>query len=132
VQAVSGLVTYYVLFVMQVATRSVHFAGCTVNPTADWMKQVARNLTDCCDGFLGGMRYLLMDRDDKFCQDFRDFLEHEGVEPVRLPPRSPNLNPHIERFLRSLKEECLERMIFFGEASLRNAVREFLAHYHQL
>jgi hypothetical protein len=86
-----GLVTYYLLFVMKVATHSVHFAGCTVNPTADWMKQVARNLTDCYDGFLGGIRYLLMDRDDKFCQEFRDFLEHEGVEPVRLPPRSPNL-----------------------------------------
>ena len=85
-----GLVTYYLLFVMKVATRSVHFAGCTVNPTAEWMTQVARNLTDAYDGFLTGVRYLLMDRDDKFCQDFRDLLEHEGVEPVRLPPRSPN------------------------------------------
>jgi transposase InsO family protein len=71
-----------------------------------------------------------MDRDDKFCQDFRDFLEHEGVEPVRLPPRSPNLTPHIERFMRSIKEECLERLIFFGEASLRKAVIQFLEHYH--
>jgi transposase InsO family protein len=125
-----GLVTYYLLFVMKVATRSVHFAGCTVSPAADWMKQVARNLTDCCDGFLGGIRYLLMDRDDKFCQDFRDLLEHEGVNPVRLPPRSPNLTPHIERFMRSIKEECLEQMIFFGESSLRHAIREYLVHYH--
>ena len=130
VWTMGGLVTYYVLFVMQVATRSVHLAGCTVNPTADWMKQVARNLTDSCDGFVRGIRSLLMDRDDKFCRDFRDLLEHEGVNPVRLPPRSPNLTPHIERFMRSIEEECLERMIFFGENSLRHAIREYLAHYH--
>lgn len=125
-----GLVTYYLLFVMKVATRSVHFAGCTVNPTAEWMTQVARNLTDAYDGFLGGVRYLLTDRDDKFCAAFRGLLENEGVEAVRLPARSPNLTPHIERFMRSIKEECLGRMIFFGEASLRNAVREFVVHYH--
>ena len=130
VWTMGGLVTYYVLFVMKVATRSVHFAGCTVNPRVDWMKQVARNLTDSRDGFLGGIRSLLMDRDDKFCRDFRDLLEHEGVNPVRLPPRSPNLTPHIERFMRSIEEECLERMIFFGENSLRHAIREYLAHYH--
>jgi putative transposase len=130
VWTMGGLVTYYVLFVMKVATRSVHFAGCTTNPTSAWMKQVARNLTDCCDGFLSGIRYLLMDRDDKFCQDFRDFLEHEGVDPVRLPPRSPNLTPHIERFMRSAKEECLGRMIFFGERAVQTALADFLAHYH--
>jgi putative transposase len=125
-----GLVTYYLLFVMKVATRTVHFAGCTVHPTAEWMKQMGRNLTDCGEGFLGGVRYLLMDRDEKFCQEFRDLLEHEGVEPVRLPARSPNLTPHIERFMRSIKEECLERLICFGETMLRNAVVQFLEHYH--
>ena len=130
VWTMGGLVTYYVLFVMRVATRSVHFAGCTVHPTVEWMKQVARNLTGCCDGFLGGIRYLLMDRDDKFCQEFRDFLEDEGVDPVRLPPRSPNLNSHIERFIRSIKEECLGQLIFIGENSLRQAIREYLIHYH--
>lgn len=71
-------VTYYVLLVMKLATRSVHFAGCTPNPTGEWMKQVARNLTDCCDGFLGDIRYLLMDRDDKFCKDFRDLWSRKG------------------------------------------------------
>jgi transposase InsO family protein len=125
-----GLVTYYLLFVIKVATRSVHFAGCTVNPTAEWMTQVARNLTDAYEGFLGGVRYLLIDRDDKFCTAFRALLKKEGVEPVLLPARSPNLNAHLERFHRSLKEECLERMIFFGEMSLRNAVIQFLEHYH--
>jgi len=115
---------------MKVATRSVHFAGCTVHPTAPWMTQVARNLTDCCDGFLRGIRYVLIDRDDKFCQDFRDLLESEGIDTVRLPARSPNLTPHIERFMRSVKEECLLRLIFFGESSLRHAIQEYVVHFH--
>jgi transposase InsO family protein len=94
------------------------------------MKQIARNLTDCEDGFLGGKRYLIMDRDTKFTDAFRKILEDEGVESVRLPARSPNLNPHLERFMRSVKEEALERMIFFGEKMLRTAVGQFLKHYH--
>lgn len=123
-----GLVTFYLLFVMDVATRRVHFAGCTVNPNEDWMKQIARNLTDPFDGFLLGTHYLPMDRDSKFCEEFRNMLKESDIEPVRLPPRSPNLTPHIERFMRSIKEECLEKMIFFGEKSLRNAVKEFCRH----
>ena len=94
------------------------------------MKQIARNLTDVEDGFLNGKRYLIMDRDTKFTDRFRGILEGEGVEAVKLPPRSPNLSPHIERFVRSIKEESLSRMIFFGENMLRNAVQQFLAYYH--
>ena len=131
VWAKGGLVTFYVLFVIELASRRVHFAGCTPNPQEAWMKQMARNLTDPIDGFLNDSRYLLMDRDTKFSKAFRDFLERSGVHCVRLPPRSPNLTPHIERFMRSIKEECLHRMIFFGEKPLRNAVREFLLHYHR-
>ena len=71
-----------------------------------------------------------MDRDTKFSEAFRSTLEQASVRTIRLPPRSPDLNPHIERFMRSLKDECLHRIIFFGERSLRNAVREFLVHYH--
>jgi putative transposase len=126
-----GLVTYYVLFVMEAATRRVHFAGCTPNPTEPWMKQIAKNLTNPYDGFLIGTRYLLMDRDGKFCSAFRQLLENEGVNCVRLPSRSPNLTPHIERFFRSIKEECLLKLIFFGEDSLRRAIKVFLVHYHQ-
>ena len=77
------------------------------------------------DGFLLGARYLLMDRDSKFCQAFRNILKQSDIEPVKLPPRSPNLTPHIERFMRSIKEECLKKMIFFGERSLRNGIKEF-------
>ena len=120
-----GLVTYYLLFVIEIATRRVHFAGCSVNPDEQWMMQIGRNLTDTVDGFLNGTRYVLMGRDGKFCPAFREILKNEDIKPVQLPPRSPNLNSHVERFHRSLKEECLNRMIFFGEKSLRDAVGTF-------
>jgi transposase InsO family protein len=125
-----GLVTFYLLFVMEVATRRVHFAGATCNPEDVWMKQAARNMTDAIDGFLLGKRYLLMDRDAKFCEGFRSTLRQAGVKSVRLPPQSPNLNANLERFFLSLKSECLERMIFFGEDGLRLAIEEFMTHYH--
>src|SRR5262245_66038051 len=71
-----------------------------------------------------------MDRDSKFSAAFRQVLSHAGTEPVRLPPQSPNLNAHLERFWRSLREECTDRMIFFGETMLRRAVGEFVLHFH--
>ncbi len=126
-----GLVTFYLLFAMELKTRRVQFAGYTVSPDDAWMKQIAKNLTDAEDGFLKGMTHVLMDRDTKFSAAFRSILELENIEAVRLPPRSPNLNAHIERFFRSLRSECLDRMIFFGEAALRNAVQDFMAHYHR-
>ena len=125
-----GLVTYYLLMVMEIATRRVYFAGATPNPDSIWMQQIVRNLTDVKEGFLKGKRYLLMDRDGKFSPAFREILKTAGVEAVLLPPQSPNLNAQLERFFGSLKAECLERMIFFGVASLEKAIREFLAHYH--
>ena len=126
----SGLVTYYLLFVMEVATRRVHLAACTRSLGDDFMKQIARNLTDSFDGFLRDKKYVLMDRDSNFSAAFRAVLKDAGVEPVRLPARSPNLNAHLERFHLSIKSECLSRMIFFGEKMLRNAVRQYLEHYH--
>jgi len=125
-----GLVTCYLLFAMELVTRRVHFAGCTTNPDEDCLLQVARNITDAEVGFLRGKKYLLMDRDAKFSEPFRAALERAGVEAVRLPLRSPNLTPHIERFMRSVKDECLHRLVFFGETALRTAVREFILHYH--
>jgi transposase InsO family protein len=83
------------------------------------------------EGFLNGKRYMLRDRDAKFCASFRRILQESGAEPVLLPPRSPNLNAYLERFFRSLKEGCLARMIFFGDQSLRKAVGQFLEHYHR-
>ena len=71
-----------------------------------------------------------MDHDTKYTEDFRGILDREGVKPVRCPVRAPNCNAFAERFVRSIKEECLDRMILFGEASLRRALRELIAHYH--
>ena len=126
----SGLVTYYLLFVMELKTRRVHFAGYTPNPDETWMKQVSRNLTDIEDGFLTGKHHVLMDRDTKFCAAFRAILKGAGAKPLLLPLRSPNLNAYIERFMRSLKSESLSRMIFFGEKALRRSVTTYLEHYH--
>ncbi len=95
------------------------------------MAQIARNLTDAVDGPLRQhMQYILMDRDTKFTAEFQTILTSSGVTPVLLPPKSPNCNAHLERFFRSLKEEALERMIFFSERSLRTTTSEFLAHFH--
>jgi Integrase core domain len=80
-------------------------------------------------GFLRGKHYLILDRDTKYSDAFRSVLVREGIQVIRLPPRSPNLNAFAERFVRSIKEECLSRMIFFGPASLQHAVRQFMAHY---
>ena len=124
----SGLVRFVVLFVIELSTRRVEIAGITTRPDGVWMTQVARNLTDGVDGFLVGKKYLIHDRDPLFTQEFRETLGATGVGVVRLPARSPNLNAYAERFVRSIKESCLDRMILFGEPSLRRATREFLAH----
>ena len=125
-----GLVTYYVLFVMRLKTRCVHIAGVTTAPNGAYMKQVARNLTDVSDGFLLNSRNLIMDRDTNYTEEFRDYLDREGVKPVRCLVRAPNCNAFAERFVRSIKDECLDRMILFGEASLRRALGAYVAHYH--
>ena len=94
------------------------------------MKQMARNLIDGLDGFMSGCRYLIHDRASLFSEDFRMILQAVGIESVRLPARSPNLNAFAERFLRSIKESCLDRMVLIGESSLHRATSEFVLHYH--
>ncbi len=86
------------------------------------MMQVARNVTMDEWGFLDECRYLLHDRDTKYTQSFRRIIGSGGVEPLRLPPRSPNLNAYAERWVKSVKDECLSKLILFGEASLRRAL----------
>jgi putative transposase len=125
-----GLQRFLVLFFIELSTRRVHIAGISARANGLWMNQIARNLTDAEDGLLKGKRYLIHDRDPLFTEEFLATLTETGVESVRLPPRSPNLNSYAERFVRSIKESCLERMILFGEGALRTAVREFVAHYH--
>jgi putative transposase len=127
---IKGLITHYILFFLDIASRSVRVAGITRHPDNSWMTQIARNITDVGDGFLHGKRYLILDRDAKHSNGFRNILVREGIQVIRLPPRSPNLNAFTERFVRSVKEECLNRMIFFGQASLGHAITQFMAHYH--
>jgi putative transposase len=126
----SDLTRFAVLFIIELSTRRVEIAGITSEPDAAWMSQVSRNITDVSDGFLTDKRFLIHDRDPLFTVAFRETLASAGIQAVRLPPRSPNLNAHAERFVRSVKESCLDRMILVGEGSLRRAVREFVAHYH--
>ena len=125
-----GLVTHYVLFVINLADRAVQVLGLTANPNEAWMLQMTRNAFDCEHGSLCDMRYLIVDRDTKYSHGFRQLISSQGIEVIRLPPRSPNLNAYAERFVRSVKEECLKRMIFIGQASLHRALSEYVIHYH--
>jgi putative transposase len=125
-----GLATYYVLFFIQLDSRRVSLAGLTKHPTSEWMIQMACNATDEASGFLRGMRYLLHDRDTKFCAVFLDVLRASRIRPLALPPRSPNLNAFAQRWVCSLRQECLSKVILFGEASLRRMWHEFIKPHH--
>ena len=93
------------------------------------MKQMGRNMIDCYDGFLLNTKYLILDRETNFTP-LCGVLENTDTEVILLPPRSPNLNAYCERYMRTMKSECLNKMIFFGENSLRRALKEFTEHYH--
>ena len=125
-----GLVTYYVLFFLHLESRRVTLAGITRHPTETWMTQMARNAVGDATEALAQCRYVLHDRDAKFCSAFEDVLASVGIQSLRLPPRSPNLNAFAERWVRSAKRECLAKLILFGERSLQRALSEFIAHYH--
>ena len=124
-----GLVTYDVLFFIHLERRRVSLAGVTRHPDQGWMQQLARNATGESWGFLDQRRYVVHDRDTKFCSLFRATLTAGGIKPIQLPARSPNLNSHAERWVQSVKSECLSKLILFGEASLRRAVTEFIDHH---
>ena len=126
----AGLVRYFLLFIIDLQTRRVEVAGIVQQPDGRWMQQIARNLTDVDTGFLNGSRYLIHDRDPLFTEAFRAHLGSTGVETVKLPARSPNLNAFAERFVRSIKSECLAQIIPLGERHLRNTVAEYTEHYH--
>jgi len=125
-----GLVRYLVFFVIDLPTRRVEIAGIAPIPNGLWMHQVARNLTDEVSGFLRGKGFLIHDRDPLYTREFRALLGHAGVMSVRLPPRSPNLNAYAERFVLTIKSECLDRMVLLGEPHLRRAIWNYVEHYH--
>ena len=126
-----GLTRFLVLFLIDLSSRRVEIAGIASQANGLWMSQVARNLCDADEGFLIRKRYLIHDRDPLFTAEFQEILKGTGMQSVKLPSRSPNLNAHAERFVRTIKESCLDRMILFGEGSLRKAIREFVEHYHR-
>jgi transposase InsO family protein len=130
VMTLRGLVTYYVLFFIQLESRRVEIAGITRHPNAIWMRQIARDVTMDEWGFLSDCRYLIHDRDTKYCQQFRRIIESGHVTPIVLPARSPNLNAYAERWVKSVKDECLSKSILFGESALRRAINEYVIHYH--
>ena len=125
-----GLRRFVVLFFIELSSRRVEIGGISATASGLWMSQIARNLTDSVEGLLTGKRYLIHDRDPLFTAEFLCTLKSAGIESVKLPPRSPNLSAHAERFIRGIKESCLDRLILFGEGSLRTAVQNYVAHYH--
>jgi transposase InsO family protein len=130
VLTLGGLARYFVLFVIDIESRRVQVAGVVRHAHGAWMKQIARQLTDCVDGFLRGKRYLIHDRDPLFTEEFRELLRGAGVECLKLPAHSPNLNAYAERFVLSIKTECLGKIVPLGERHLRLVLSEYVEHYH--
>jgi len=128
---VRGLVRHLTLFFVDIATRRVHIAGTSTNPTSAWMEQMARNVTGCEVGILRQKRFLIIDRDSVFSPRFEALLEGSGVEILMTAYQAPNMNAHAERFVRSIRLEFLDQMIFVGRDSLEKAIAEYVAHYHR-
>jgi transposase InsO family protein len=123
----SWLVTFYPVFTVELCSRRVRILGTTPAPDDAFMVQIVRNLTSELDG----PRIFLCDRDRKWSRAVRQLLEDAGIQVVQTPFRAPNANAYAERFVRAVKEECLNRIIPLGERHFRHALREFLAHYHR-
>ena len=130
-RTLAGLQRCLVFFVIARPSRRVTIAGIPPPPYGAWMEQRARTLTDPVDGCLRRARYLIHDRDPFYTRVFGAFLDGGGVQPIRLPPKSPNLNACAERFVRSSKEECLSRVVPLGEGHLRLLVGEYVDHSHR-
>ena len=126
-----GLTRFHVLFVIDLATRRVEIAGISDQPYGEWVCNALRRQLDGFDGFLRNHKHLIHDRDPLFTQAIVDMLKAHGVSSIKLPPRSPNLNAYAERFVRSIKCECLDRIIPIGERHLRNAIDAYIEHYNR-
>ena len=125
-----GLVTFYTVFVIDLASRRVQMVGSTPHPDELFMRQVGRTLTAADHGVLVDHRVLICDRDAKWSTAVRARLGEAGIRVVQTPYRAPNANAYAERFVRSIKQECLNRVIPFGERQLRRTIAEFVAHDH--
>jgi hypothetical protein len=124
-----GTVRVMVFFVVELRSRAVHIAGVRIDPVSTWMMQVARNLLDPESGFLRHATHLIHDRDPVFTKAWAKLLKSGGVKCVRIPASSPNCNPHAERFVKTVRTECLEHFVIFGQRHLRHLLDEFTTHY---
>lgn len=131
VWTMTGLVDVFVLFFIHVGSRRVHVVGMTANPDRAWMVQQARNMAMIFDQETVKPKYLLRDRDSKFVKEFDAILVSEGIEVTPVGVRAPNQNAVAERFVLSVKRECLDHFVVFGEAHLRHILSEYLIYYHQ-
>jgi transposase InsO family protein len=125
-----GLVTFYTVFTIELHSRRVQILGSTPHPNDAFMLQIVRQLT-ARDGLLDRHRVFLCDRDRKWSSTVRELLDASGVRVIQTPFRAPNCNAHAERFVRSIKEECLDRLVLLGEQHLRRALAEYVEHYHR-
>jgi transposase InsO family protein len=126
-----GLTRWLVFFVIDISTRRVHIAGIHHDPAEPQMVQMARNLTDCEEGFLKGKRAIIHDRDPLFTKKFQETMRAGGVRCIKMPKQSPNLNAYAERFVWSIKHECVNKLILFGERHVRHVVEQYVAHYNE-